>query len=193
MCGGPPNRVSALHKNVRERPVNTRRTSGVKEEAGAAMTQESVPMGRRAEAAAEPAATRVRTAPIPLQATHPTSTMITWGAVGLGYSLIAGSFARLTVPAEIATLLPGAALVWYALRPTTAHFPAAAPFTGRNAMAWAAVGVAFGIWELYAAARGSTHAHPTLSILMRPLIDPPPARAAGYVAWLLAGVWVVRR
>ncbi|MEY9861746.1 hypothetical protein ABH935_007389 [Catenulispora sp. GAS73] len=157
------------------------------------MTQESVPMGRRAEAAAEPAAAGARTAPIPLKATHPTSTMITWGAVGLGYSLIAGSFARLTVPAEIATLLPGAALVWYALRPTTARFPPPAPFTRRDTVAWAAVGVAFGIWELYAAARGSTHAHPTLSILMRPLIDPPPARAGGYVVWLLTGVWMVRR
>ena len=158
------------------------------------MTQESVPMGGRSEAAGDLPATQVQQAPIPLRPTHPTSTMITWGAVGLGYSLIAGSFRRLTVPAELATLLPGAALVWYALRPTTAHFPApAAPLTRRTTMAWAAVGIAFAIWELYAAARGSTHAHPTLSILMRPLIDPPPARAAGYAAWLLAGVWVVRR
>ena len=157
------------------------------------MTQETVPMGRRADTAGDRTATRVQTVPTPLPATHPTPTMITLGAVGLGYCLIAGSFRRLTAPAEIATLLPGAALVWYALRPTTAHFPAPAPFTRRGTMAWAAVGIAFGIWELYAAARGSTHAHPTLSILMRPLIDPPPARSVGYGAWLLAGVWVVRR
>ena len=157
------------------------------------MTQESVPAGRRADTAGDRNAVLVRTVPEPLPATHPTSTMITWGAVGLGYSLIAGSFRRLTVPAELATLLPGAALVWYALRPTTAHFPAPAPFARRSTVAWGTLAVAFGIWELYAAARGSTHAHPTLSILMGPLIDPPPARAAGYVAWLLIGVWVVRR
>lgn len=159
------------------------------------MTQESVHVGRRADTIGERAPARPHTtpAPAPLRPDHPTSSMISWGAVGLGYALIAGSFARLTIPAELATLLPGAALVWYALRPTTARFPAPAPFPRRSTVAWIAVGVAFAIWELYAAARGSTHAHPTLSILMGPLIDPPPARAAGYVVWLLSGVWVVRR
>jgi hypothetical protein len=119
--------------------------------------------------------------------------MITLGVVGLGYALIAGSLRRLTIPADLATLLPGGAIVWYALRPTTAHFPAPARFTRRDALAWSLVAAAFGIWEAYAALRGSTHAHPTLSILLGPLIDPPPARAAGYVVWLLTGVWVVRR
>ena len=157
------------------------------------MTQESVPMTRRADTVGDRLAAGPTAAPLPLRASHPASTLITWGVVGLGYSLIAGTFRRLTFPAEFATLLPGAALVWYALRPTTAHFPAPAPFTRRDALAWTAVAVAFGIWELYAALRGSTHAHPTLSILLGPTIDPPPARAAGYVAWLLAGVWVVRR
>ena len=162
------------------------------------MTQESVPIGRPAETAgAAPGARHPlpAQAPLPLRATHPTSAMISWGSMGLGYALVAGGFARLTVPAEIATLAPGAALVWYALRPTTGHLPAPAgpAITRRSTAAWAAVAVAFGIWELYAAARGSTHAHPTLSILLGPLIDPPPARAAGYAAWLLAGVWVVRR
>lgn len=157
------------------------------------MTQESVPAGRRADTAGDRTPLRVHTVPEPLSATHPTSAMISWAAVGLGFSLIAGTFARLTIPAELATVLPGAALVWYALRPTTAHFPAPEPFARRSTVAWVAVAVAFGIWELYAAARGSTHAHPTLSILMGPLIGPPPARAAGYVAWLLGGVWVARR
>ncbi|MEY9904885.1 hypothetical protein ABIA35_001101 [Catenulispora sp. MAP12-49] len=157
------------------------------------MTQESVPVGRRAETAGDRASTRLHTAPAPLRAAHPTSTMISWAAMGLGYSLIAGGFARLTIPAELATLLPGAALVWYALRPTTEHYPAPAPFARHSTVAWIVIGAAFAVWELYAAARGSTHAHPTLSILMGPLIDPPPARAAGYVVWLLTGVWVVRR
>ncbi|WP_194894679.1 hypothetical protein [Catenulispora pinisilvae] len=159
------------------------------------MAQESVPMGRRADTAADSEAVLLTpTAPDPLRLTHPTSTMITWGAVGLGYSLIGGTFRRLTIPAEIATLLPGAAIVWYALRPATDRFPAPdAAINRRTTLPWAVLAVAFGIWELYAAARGSTHAHPTLSILLGPLIDPPPARAAGYVAWLLAGVWVVRR
>ena len=60
-------------------------------------------------------------------------------------------------------------------------------------MAWVAIAVAFALWELYAGARGSTHSHPTLSIMMGPLIQAPPARAAGYVVWLLGGLWLVRR
>ena len=158
------------------------------------MTQGSVPVGRRADAGDRmAAASGPAPAPVPLRAAHPTSTMITLGAVGLGYALIAGSLRRLTIPADLATLLPGAGIVWYALRPATARFPAPARFTRRDAAAWIVVAAVFGIWEAYAALRGSTHAHPTLSILLGPLIDPPPIRAAGYVVWLLSGVWVVRR
>jgi len=132
-------------------------------------------------------------APTPLRVTRPTHSMITWALVGLGYSLIGGSLRRLTAPAELATLVPGAALVYYALRPTTPHFPAPSRIDPKSVMPWAAVAAAFAVWELYAALRGSTPAHPTLSILMGPLIDPPFARAAGYALWLGLGVWVVRR
>jgi len=119
--------------------------------------------------------------------------MITWILVGVGYSLIGGSLRRLTAPAELATLVPGAALLWYALRPTTRRFNTPAQLDRRGVVPWAVVLALFGVWELYAAARGSTPAHPTLSILMGPLIDPPFARAAGYAVWLGLGVWVVRR
>jgi hypothetical protein len=156
------------------------------------MTQDSVPVGRKADAGGATAA-RSADAPTALRLTHPTHTMITWLLVGLGYALIGGSLRRLTAPAELATLLPGAALVWYAQRPETPRFPAPARIDRAGAVAWGTVAVAFGIWELYAALRGSTPAHPTLSILMGPLIDPPFARAAGYAVWLAAGVWVVRR
>lgn len=169
------------------------------------MTQESVPVGRRADTPGDRTAARLQAAPAgtvtpagipaptPLRSARSTSGTVTWVAAGLAYALFAGSLRRLTIPAEITTLLPGAVLVWYALRPGTAHFPAPAPFARRATMPWIAIAVAFGIWETYAAARGSTHAHPTLSILMGPLIDPPLARAAGYAVWLLTGLWLVRR
>ncbi|MFL6110748.1 MAG: hypothetical protein ACJ786_05290 [Catenulispora sp.] len=151
------------------------------------MTQDSLPVGRGTETAGR--APTARPAPEPL----PRNTMITWALLGVGYALVAGSFARLTVPAELATLLPGAGLLWYAKRPATPRFAAPDRIDGRGVLPWAVVGVAFGIWELYAALRGSTPAHPTLSILMRPLIDPAPARAIGYGLWLAGGLWVVRR
>src|SRR5258708_38574579 len=89
------------------------------------MTQESVPMGRRADTAGDRVAARPHSTPAPvlapLRPAHPNSKMITWGAFGLGYSLIAGSFARLTIPAEIRTLPPGAALDLYELYLPPAH------------------------------------------------------------------------
>lgn len=156
------------------------------------MTQDSLPVGRKADAGG-PTVVHAPGAPAPLRLTRPTHSMITWLLVGVGYALVGGSLRRLTAPAEAATLLPGAALVWYALRPTTPRFPAPGRIDRRGVLAWGAVAVVFGVWELYAALRGSTPAHPTLSILMGPLIDPPFARAAGYALWLAGGVWVVRR
>lgn len=152
------------------------------------MTQDSLPVGRGTEAAG-----RVPALQHPAAEPLRPGTMISWALLSVGYALVAGSFARLTIPAELATLLPGTGLVWYALRPATPRFATPARIDRRGALPWAAVAVAFGVWELYAALRGSTSAHPTLSILMRPLIDPPPLRAAGYGLWLAAGLWVVRR
>jgi len=157
------------------------------------MTQDSLPVGRPADAGGAPAAPTGGGAPVPVRLTRPTHTMLTWLLVGIGYALVGGSLRRLTAPAELATLLPGAAALWYALRPDTPRFPAPERIDRRGMVAWGAVLVAFGIWELYAALRGSTPAHPTLSILMGPLIDPPFARAAGYAVWLAGGLWVVRR
>lgn len=156
------------------------------------MTQDSLPVGRQADAGG-PTVVHAPGAPDPLRLARPTHSMITWMLVGVGYALVGGSLRRLTAPAEAATLLPGGALVWYALRPTTPRFPAPGRIDRRGVLAWGTVAVTFGVWELYAALRGSTPAHPTLSILMGPLIDPPFARAAGYALWLAGGVWVVRR
>ena len=156
------------------------------------MTQDSLPVGRKADVGSATAVPSPGT-PRPLRLSHPTHTMVTWLLVGVGYALIGGSLRRLTAPAEVATLLPGAGLVWYAQRPATPRFPAPDHLDRRGTLVWGTVAVAFGIWELYAALRGSTPAHPTVSILMGPLLDPPFARAAGYAVWLAAGVWVVRR
>jgi hypothetical protein len=159
------------------------------------MTHDSLPVGRTADTVRGTAARPLGPPPAPerLRLTHPTHTLITWVLVGVGYCLIGGTLRRLTAPAEAATLLPGAAMLWYALRPATGRFPAPRHLDSRGMLPWAVVMVLFGVWELYAALRGSTPAHPTLSILMGPLIDPPFARAAGYALWLATGVWVVRR
>lgn len=109
------------------------------------------------------------------------------------YALIAGGFRRLTIPAEIATFLPGVFITYLALRRTCRRFPALEHLDGRGVAAWGAVLVVFGVWELYADLRGSTPAHPTLSILVGPMLADPLHRAVGYLLWLAAGVWLVRR
>lgn len=114
-------------------------------------------------------------------------------ATGVGYALIAGSFRRLTVPAELSTFLAGSFLTWLALRKDCQRQPAPDHIDGKGALPWAALLVVFGVWELYADFRGSTPDHPTLSILMGPLLEEPVNRAVGYLVWLAVGGWLIRR
>jgi len=109
------------------------------------------------------------------------------------WALVAGGFRRLTIPAELGTFVPGAAVTYLALRRGCRRFRAPEHLDGRGTAAWGAVLVVFGIWELYADLRGSTPDHPTLSILMGPVLADPLHRAVGYLLWLAAGVWLVRR
>ncbi|MFD0634428.1 hypothetical protein ACFQ9X_25660 [Catenulispora yoronensis] len=155
------------------------------------MTQDSLPVGRKAESSGNPAAYPAD-APTPApDPPHPRHDHLAAGRHRLR------PHRRQPAPPHrprrtghpAARRRPG--LVRDA--PRHPHFPAPDHIDGKGALPWAAVAVVFGIWELYAAVRGSTPAHPTLSILMGPLIDPPFARAAGYALWLAVGVWVVRR
>lgn len=122
-----------------------------------------------------------------------TPTVAAVAATSVGYALIAGSFRRLTVPAELSTFVAGSLLTWLALRKDCRRRPAPDHIDGKGALPWGVLLVVFGVWELYADFRGSTPDHPTLSILMGPLLEEPVNRAIGYVLWLAAGVWVVRR
>jgi hypothetical protein len=138
-------------------------------------------------AAARPA---TATAPAPLRLTPPVAAA---AAVCVGYALVAGGFRRLTLPAELATFVAGSVITWQALRKDCRRYPRPDHVDGKGSLAWGAILVVFAIWELYADVRGSTPAHPTLSILMRPILQDPTNRAIGYLAWLGAGIWVVRR
>jgi hypothetical protein len=157
------------------------------------MSEESLPVGHMARDDAADAQSQSASrpaAPEPLRFS-PTTVAVLVGAVA--YAAVAGGFRRLTAPAELATFAAGSLVCWLALRKECRRFPAPDHVDGKGALAWGAVLVVFGIWELYADFRGSTPAHPTLSILMGPVIAPPENRAIGYLAWLAGGVWLVRR
>jgi len=123
--------------------------------------------------------------------------IVTW-AVFAAFSAVAGRFAPLTAPAEIAVLLSGAAMVAWATGVLPRLAPPrrdAAPDTvdGRAALLWLALVVLFTGWELYALFSSPAAAHPTVSALAGPLLAPHWHRAVAYLLWLAGGVWLARR
>jgi hypothetical protein len=68
----------------------------------------------------------------------------------------------------------------------------------RGATVWGLWLLAFLLWEAGAflfqeSPTIPNHDHPTLSLLMDPLLQPQPVRALGYLAWLLGGWRLLRR
>ena len=117
---------------------------------------------------------------------------------GLLYSVAAGGLARFSWPVMVAVAVPGVvgvASAWYATpRPPVGT----APIRQGGAAGWAAVFVALGLWELGAwllqpSLTTGSPAHPTISILLDPLLGSHPGRSVGFAAWLALGWFLVRR
>lgn len=109
-----------------------------------------------------------------------------------GYSLAAGWFQPLTLPAAAAVLLAGVPLLLVRVRRPVRPLPAGAR-PGPAAALWLGLLAAFGVWELAAGLWGNDAEHPTLSLLCDPALEHYPVRVLGYVLWLLAGRWLVTR
>lgn len=111
------------------------------------------------------------------------------GAV-VAYASVAALCRPLTEPALAAVLLAGLPLCWLGVR----RRPAPARRAGRSSVAvWSGLGVVAGGFELALRLGPDDVAHPTLSTLADPLLATYPGRVAGYVLWLGAGLWLVRR
>ncbi|NEW28642.1 hypothetical protein [Nocardia cyriacigeorgica] len=68
----------------------------------------------------------------------------------------------------------------------------------RGVVVWSTLFAAVLAWQTYAYLRQpdrsiSHYDYPTLSTLLDPLLEHGPARFAGWLAWLAAGWWLVRR
>jgi hypothetical protein len=117
---------------------------------------------------------------------------------GLLYSVAAGGLARFSWPAMVAVAVPGIVGVmsaWYAAPRASAE---AAPIQAGGAAAWAAVFVALALWELgtwllQPTLTAGSPAHPTISVLLDPLLGSSPGRSVGFAAWLALGWFLVRR
>jgi hypothetical protein len=109
-----------------------------------------------------------------------------------GCALVGGLFPSFSKRATFAVLLFGGVLVWLG---SSGRLPRrAAPRRLPATAAWWLVPTLFlAIVELVNFLLGSTYPHPTLSVLLDPVLAQYPARAAAYFGWL-TGLWsLVRR
>lgn len=107
-------------------------------------------------------------------------------------ALVGALFPSFSKRSTFAVLLFGGLLVWLG---ASGRLPGrAAPRRLSGAAAWWLVPTLFlALVELVNFLFGSTYPHPTLSVLLDPVLARYPARAAAYFAWL-AGLWgLVRR
>jgi hypothetical protein len=119
------------------------------------------------------------------------------GMGGLAYAFLVGSFQRYSVPATIAiTTLAAAALV-VAWRTSAGSAAPPSRLNPAGLVAWAAVAVGAGAWELIALYMQPTlttdsPAHPTLSYLANGLLASWPGRSAVIFCWLAFGWYLTR-
>ncbi len=118
--------------------------------------------------------------------------------VGLSYVVIVGTFARYSWPVSLAVFAPaalGVGVAWQEpQRPPLEH-----QRIGRSGvLVWAAAFVSLGLWELTnlflqpSLTRGS-QAHPTISVLMNPVLATHAGRSIFLAAWLAFGLFLLER
>jgi hypothetical protein len=106
---------------------------------------------------------------------------------GAAYAAIGATFTSHSIPALIAVLVPGlAVLVAVAVLRRPRPEPTGVT-TGRRA--WVVWAVCFTAWELAALLLGEL----SFSLLMDPVLEIYPMRIAGWALWLSAGWLLVRR
>ncbi len=119
-------------------------------------------------------------------------------ALAAAYAAIVGGFARFSWPITVAVFVPGVLgviVVWRdrAPRPDRPHVDLV------GALAWAAVFVALGLWELtqllmQPGLTTDSYAHPTISVLLDPLLNPHRVdRSIGIFIWLAFGWYLIDR
>jgi hypothetical protein len=119
---------------------------------------------------------------------------------GVLYAAVAALTQPLTVPATVAWAVPAlAALILAGSRtPAVRHRAAADRRIQRTAVAWGTilalvVALELAAWLQQPAYNVGSHDHPTISLLLDPILEPWPARLGAWAVWLWVGWRVVRR
>jgi hypothetical protein len=107
-------------------------------------------------------------------------------------SLVGGQFPSFSVSANLYVLMTGGALVWLGV---TGRVPrqTAARALGAGSAWWLVPVLVFAAVELVNFALGSTHDHPTLSLLADPALEDKLVRSAVYFGWLTAFWGLIKR
>ncbi|GAA1040609.1 hypothetical protein GCM10009557_62350 [Virgisporangium ochraceum] len=108
----------------------------------------------------------------------------------LGYAGVAAFCRPLTLPALVAVMLVGVPVAWYGMRRRPA---VTAPVGTPSVAVWGGLGAVVVAVEVALLAGPNDLAWPTLSTLLDPVLATYPGRVVGYLLWLGAGVWLVRR
>lgn len=147
-------------------------------------------------AARRPPASKAPTTPSPRARTLPRRSLpVILG--GLLYAVLVGQFVRYSWPATIGVWAPaaaGVAIVWR--RPVDDTDPM--PVRAAGAAAWAVMFVALALWELAAlllqpSLTTDSWAHPTISVLLDPILATHLGRSIALSLWLASGWSLVRR
>lgn len=116
-------------------------------------------------------------------------------AATAAYAALASTTGVNTVAAAVAVAVPGVAVAVLALRRPSLSVTAE-PAVRRGAAIWAVVVVTGLLWEAAAYFGELTvgqYEHPTLSVLLAPLLHDQVVRFAGWSLWLYAGWRLIRR
>jgi len=122
----------------------------------------------------------------------------TWVAVmtGLLLAVLVGEFGRYSWPATVAVMVLGAAGLFVAWQVPIRRDRPLRPVTLRGGVAWAALFVTLGLWELTQLLLQPTlttdsYAHPTISVLSDPVLATHPGRSIALFVWLALGWFLV--
>jgi hypothetical protein len=119
-------------------------------------------------------------------------TVAAWAGV-IVYCWFAGRFASFTWQSTMAVLVPGLTIFTLAIGRSPRRRPAPQAVGTQGVVAWAVPLLSFCVMEIGNDLLGSTYAHPTLSILLDPVLDVHVWRSAGYFVWIWVGWALVKR
>ena len=114
---------------------------------------------------------------------------VTLGAVA--YAWWGAGLASFTCPATVAVAAAGVAFIIVGIRRPRPSGPGVED--PRSALVWAVLFALLAGWELAAYLQHPRADHPTLSALADQLLDWRPARALGFLAWMVIGADMARR